>query len=479
MTMKNIRTWLALLALTNATLAYATVDANNIASYALRAPLAMAGDSSLQRLTLPADALVRLQTSGYGDVRVFDAKGQSVPLALALAEKEIQTQGQQVTLPAYPILGAASTLNNEGVSLRIEEQQGKRVVHIDTGSAKTAADVKSLVGVLLDARAISDPVIAMALDVDLPIAQPISFDVQASKDLRSWRSVADTVLYRPAESSAASSSSDFGKQRMLLTLNDIKDHYLRITWQGSTGQAASVTVRNAILTTSQSSVNPRIAAVIATPVLTSPHELSFLLPFATPLSALKIKPQGTDVLVPIRVLGRNDRSQPWTPLASTVLYNLVSNGKEQSNSAVELLGERQYVAYREIKIEADKKTAGFAKAPEVSALFEPIQIVFLSSGVAPFTLAAGLSEANSAYLPLASLIPGYKIGQENTLPQARVLVNASASANTPVITAPSPSSTPPIRSLLLWGVLIVGVAALGLMAYILIKQTKKTSVKST
>jgi hypothetical protein len=478
MKMKISQYWLFLLGLASATLVYAAVDANNIASYALRAPLAIEANASLHRLSLPADALVRLQTSGYGDVRVFDAKGQSVPLALALAEKQIQTQGRQVTLPAYPILGAAGTLSKEGVSLRIEEQQGKRVVQIDTGSTKSAANGTSMVGVLLDARAITDPVVAMELDVDLPIAQPVSFDVQASKDLRSWRSVADTVLYRPAEGIATSSSSDFGKQRMQLALNDVKDHYLRITWQGSAGQTASVTVRSAILTTSQSSMNPRTSAVIATPALTNPHELSFSLPFATPLAALKIKPQGVNVLVPVRVWGRNDRSQPWTSLANTVLYNLVINGKEQSNSAVELLGERQYAAYREIKIEADKKTVGFTTAPEVSALFEPVQIVFLASGVAPFTLAVGLSEAASAYLPLVSLIPGYKNDQENTLPQARVVMNASASANTPVITAQSPSSSPQTRSLLLWGVLIAGVAALGLMAFVLIKQTKKPPVES-
>jgi Protein of unknown function (DUF3999) len=479
MTMKNIPTLLALFAITNASMAYAASDANTIGSYALHAPLSISADVSLHRLDLPVDALVRIQTSGYSDVRVFDAKGQSVPLALALVEKQIQTQNQQVTLPAYPILGTAGTLSNEGVSLRIEEQQGKRVVQIDTGSTKTAANGKNLIGVLLDARAITDPVVAMALDVDLPIAQPISFDVQASKDLRSWRSVADTVLYRPAEGIAASSSNDFGKQRMQLTVNDVKDHYLRITWQGSAGQIASVNVRSAVLTTTQSSITPRISAVIATPAQTNPHELSFSLPFATPLAALKIKPQGVNVLVPVRVWGRNNRSQAWTPLASAVLYNLVSNGKEQSNSAVEFLGERQYAAYREIKIEADKKTAGFATAPEVSALFEPVQIVFLASGVAPFTLTVGLSEAASAFLPLASLIPGYKNGQENTLSQARVVMNASASANTPVIAAQSPSSTPPARSLLLWGILFAGVAALGLMAYVLIKQTKKAPIEST
>jgi Protein of unknown function (DUF3999) len=460
-----------MLALLTAAPTWAASDANSAQSYALRAPLALAADAPLQRLVLPAQALVQLQSTGYSDVRVFNAQGQAVPMALAQVAAQTQTERQQVSLTAYPIMGAAGTVGNEGVSLRIEEQQGKRVVQIDTSNAKAAPGSQNLVGALLDARAISAPVVAMVLDVDLPVAQPITFDIQASKDLKSWRPLADTVLYRAAESADANTSS-LGTQRMQLAFSDLKDHYLRITWQGAAGQAVPVTVRGATLSTSQStSSNPRVSVLITTPVLTSAHELSFVLPFATPLAALQVKLQGTNVLIPVRVLGRNDRNQAWTPLTSSVLYKLVTNGKEQTSAAIELQGTQ----YREIKIEADKKTAGFAAVPEVSALFEPAQVVFLASGAAPFTLAVGLAEAASAYLPLISLMPGYQSGQENSLPLARADISANAVAAVPVATALAPSNTPPTRSLVLWGVLLLGVAVLGLMAWALMKQTKESA----
>lgn len=454
----------------------AWADANNAQSYALRAPLNVAANASLQRLVLPADALVRLQTNNYSDVRVFNSQGQSVPIALAQVAAQTQTQQAQVKLAAYPIMAetdAFGTLGNEGISLRIEERQGKRVVQVDTAGAKAKASAanKKIVGVLLDARLVKEPVISMALDVDLPVAQPITFDVQASKDLKSWRSLADTVLYRAAEAAA---SGELGSQRMTLAFSDLKDHYLRITWQGA-ADATSVAVRGATLTTSQStSSNPRVSALIATPALTNAHELSFALPFATPVAALKIKAPGANVLIPVRVLGRNDRSQPWMPLASTVLYNITTNGKEQANTAVELGGTAYGSAYKEIKIEADKKTAGFSAAPEVSALFEPTQVIFLASGTAPFTLAAGLANAVSAYLPLSSLIPGYQSGQESALPLASAALTAGAIA-APAVTAQSPSNTPPTRSLVLWGILLAGVVLLGLMAWALMKQPKTTS----
>jgi Protein of unknown function (DUF3999) len=452
---------------------WAAPDANSAASYALRAPLALSGDAALQRLVLPAQALVRLQTAGYSDVRIFNAQGQPVPIALAPVAAQTQTQNQQVNLTAYPILGASGSMGMEGMQLRIEEKQGKRVVQIDTTSAPGAGAAKNIVGVLLDARTVAAPVVAMVIDADLPAGQPITFEVQASKDLKNWRSLADTVLYRAADAADANANpSKLGTQRMQLSSSDLKDHYLRITWQGTTDAAATVVVRGATLTTSQStSSNPRVSAAIALPALTQAHELSFALPFSTPLAALKIKPQGNNVLIPVRVLGRNDRNQAWASIGSTVLYNLTTNGKEQSNAAVELGG----AAYREIKIEADKKTAGFAALPEVLAQFEPTQVVFLASGNAPFSLAVGLADAVSAYLPLVSLMPGYQSGQENALPAARADISTAAVAAGPAAVAQAASNAPPTRSLVLWGVLLAGVVALGLMAWALMKSGKKPS----
>jgi hypothetical protein len=455
----------------------AWADANAPTSYAKSMPLNVAANASLQRLVLPADALVRLQTSNYHDLRIFNAQGQSVPMALAAVAAQTQSQQATVSLPAFPILGgsdASGTWNTEGLSLRIEEKLGKRVVQIDTANKAATTGNKKIVGVLLDARAVLSPAVSLALDVTLPAGQPITLDMQASKDLKSWRSLADTVLYRATD--GAPSAGDLGSERMTLAFSDLKDHYLRVTWQGETATSASVVVRGATLTTSRSSTStPRVSAVIATPALTSPHELSFALPFATPVTALKIKAPGTNVLIPVRVLGRNDRSQPWIIIASTVLYNMVANGKEQANTAVELGSS----SYKEIKIEADKKTAGFAAAPEISVLFEPTQVIFLASGTAPFSLAAGLANAASAYLPVSSLIPGYQSGQENELPLASAASagNAAAAGAVSVATT-SPTNAPPTRSLILWGVLLAGVALLGLMAWALMKQPKKTATSA-
>lgn len=458
--------------------AQAAADANSPAAYAIRVPVTLAADAPLQRILLPAEVLVRLQTPGYADVRLFNGAGQPVPMALA-GVAAASAPEESVSLPAYPILGAASTgvAGLEGLSLRIEERQGQRVVQIDTAATTTTAGPatqQAVRGALLDARNVQLPVARMALDVDLPAGQPVTFRVQASKDLKHWQPLAETVLYRADAAAAPTAPGRLGNEQIDLQRADLKGHYLRVTW----GDAA-VTLRGATLATStQTGPRARVSASLAVPPLgNNPRELVFALPFATPVAALAITPPGSNVLIPVRVLGRNHREQPWSPLASAVVYKMATGGKEQSSGPVELGG----ASVREIKIEADPKTPGFAVAPALALQFEPAQLVFLASGQGPFTLAAGLpgaTAAASAFLPLASLVPGYQPAQENQLPVAladvaRADITGGQPADGALVPAAAASGGISTRSAVLWGVLLAGVAALGLMAWLLLRQTKQ------
>ena len=459
-------------------LAQAADDANSPAAYAIRVPVTLAADAPLQRVMLPAEVLVRLQSPGYADVRLFNGAGQPVPMALA-GVAAASAPEESVVLSAYPILGGHGTPGQaglEGLSLRIEERQGQRVVQIDTAATTTTAGPatpQAVRGALLDARNVQLPVARMALDVDLPAGQPVTFRVQASKDLKHWQPLAETVLYRADAAAAPTAPGRLGNEQVDLQRADLKGHYMRVTW----GDAA-VTLRGATLaTSSKTGPRERVSASMATPALANPRELVFALPFATPVAALAITPPGSNVLIPVRVLGRNHREQPWSPLASAVVYKMATVGKEQSSGPVELGG----ASVREIKIEADPKTPGFAAAPALALQFEPAQLVFLASGQGPFTLAAGLpgaTAAASAFLPLASLVPGYQPAQENTLPVAladvaRADITGGQPADGALVPAAAASGGISTRSAVLWGVLLAGVAALGLMAWLLLRQTKQ------
>ena len=464
-------------------------DANSPQSYAQRLPLATVPGAALQRVALPAQVLAALQTADYRDIRIFNAQGQPVPMALAAGGSAtvLAATEKQITLPAYPILGgagaSAGTLAQEGLSLRIEEQQGRRVVQINTSAGTPAAPSgQQVLGALFDTRTLGAPAVSLALDVDLPPAQPVSFQVATSRDLTRWSPLASTVLYRAPAQEGAAGAAQLGSSTIHLTGADLKDQYLRVTWapaQGGVDLAANVALRGATVTTSRSAAAAaRPTVQVNLPTQNKPHELGFSLPFATPVAAIGITPQGSNVLVPVRVLGRNGNQQPWTSLAEGVVYSLQTAGVDQRSAAI-TLPSYQGNSWRDIRVEADTKTPGFTAPPAVSVEFDPVQLVFVASGDAPFTLAAGLpatdaQAAASAYLPLQSLVPGYQPAQENTLPLARTEVAAAGAANVPAsVQAPDLSNKTSTKTMVLWGVLLAGVLALGLMAWALARQTRK------
>ena len=464
-------------------------DVSNLQSYTLRLPLATVPGAALQRVVLPAQVLAALQTADYRDIRIFNAQGQPVPMALAAGGSAmvLAATEKQITLPAYPILGgagaSAGTLAQEGLSLRIEEQQGRRVVQINTSAGTPAAPSgQQLLGALFDTRTLGAPAVSLALDVDLPPAQPVSFQVATSRDLTHWSPLASTVLYRAPAQNGAAGAAQLGSSTIHLTGADLKDQYLRVTWapaQGGVDLAANVALRGATVTTSRSAAAAaRPTVQVNLPTQNKPHELGFSLPFATPVAAIGITPQGSNVLVPVRVLGRNGNQQPWTSLAEGVVYSLQTAGVDQRSAAI-TLPSYQGNSWRDIRVEADTKTPGFTAPPAVSVEFDPVQLVFVASGDAPFTLAAGLpatdaQAAASAYLPLQSLVPGYQPAQENTLPLARTEVAAAGAANVPAsVQAPDLSNKTSTKTMVLWGVLLAGVLALGLMAWALARQTRK------
>ena len=86
--------------------------------------------------------------------------------------------------------------------------------------------------------------------------------------------------------------------------------------------------------------------------------------------------------------------------------------------------------------------------------------------------------ALNAYLPLPSLVPGYQPRQEDSLPLARLASDGAPASVQPSPAAPTTvqasaaSEGTPTRTLVLWGVLLVGVVLLGAMAWALARQTR-------
>ena len=440
-------------------------DTDKPEDYSLRYSLQTRADAGLQRLVLPEAALVALRAGDRADIRVFNAAGQAVPLAIAPVRPVVQAATAS-RWPLYPINATASEQTNiGGMQLRIEERAGQRTVRVDTGSAaKSAAATTQQIGALVDTTTLSAALDNLLVDADFAVGQPVPLTIAASKDLKSWRTLVDSVpVVRFGSEGAPSSLS------VSLAGAKIEKEYLRITWptqQSFTLRGVQITPASAITNT------PRAALPL---IVTAPQgsgELVISVPFATPIQSLEIRASTPNALVPVRISGRSQRSEPWRSIASSVIYRVSSGSTETFNPNVELGG----ASVRELRIEPDRSTPGFGAAPPaVKAMVDPIEIVFVASGAAPFALAVGRADAKRIALPIVSLIPGYTQDAERALPLASVNL-ASAVAVIPPTTVLSDVrekiGAPSDRSLLLWLVLLGGVALLGGIAWVIFRQTK-------
>ncbi|TVV74718.1 DUF3999 family protein [Sphingomonas solaris] len=431
-------------------------EADRPEAYAVRIPVTPAPGGSLQQLAVPTRALVASQRAGLADLRIFDGRGQAVPIALSTAPAG--PRHRMMTLPALPILGAAGTLAVTGVSLRIDEGQRASVVRVD-GTPRAGAGAGTVVlGVLFDTRRLAGPVDALTLDAEVPVAQPVTFTIEASDDLQDWQPVACKTLYR-ADAAAAPEAIAFAAM-------GLHGRYLRVTWQAASRLVSPVVVRGARLAMVAGEAVARQRAVIGLPASAGGKAIEFALPFATPVAALEGVPTGGDSVVPVRILGRDARDQAWVPLAAGPVFRLTNSGRTRLNPPFDLHGAR----FRTLRIETDANSAGFAATPEVAVRFDPVRLIFLASSTPPFVLAAGRRDAPPVWLPAASLVPGYGPAADAALPAA-----TTAPAADPVVAAAAPDATAARRGMVLWAVLLAGTALLGAMVWWLMRQRPRAA----
>lgn len=419
-------------------------------AYAVQLPLEPAAGGSLQRLTLPAAALVALKRADLGDVRVFDARGRVVPLAL-LDHPSHEAQ-QSTAVQVYPVVGPPGALEGDGLSIRIEGNRVARVVTVDSSST-TASNSAPPAAVLLDTHALTRPAQAIELDAEIPARQPITLTLRSSANLKDWEPLAEKVLFRPADGAAL-----LGGGRVSLPGVDLLDRYVGISWSGAPG----VALKGARVITSAQAPPARIGVATGAVPLADAHELRFSLPSVGRLAALRLTESGNDGVIPVKLYGRNQTEDPWTLLSAATLR------PGEGGALIELSG-LPMASYR---LEADSRTAGFSAAPRVELLFDPVVLLVALSGTPPYCLAAGQAAAPSAFLALSEIAQQGKLPSLSRLPEAKVT---------------APSGPPPVlalqagaadgawepRKLVLWAALLLGTLVLALAAFRLLRTTSR------
>lgn len=407
-------------------------------AFAWRATLTLPPGASVARVDVPVEALLHVQSASGDDLRIFNAAGAVVPFAL-LGNTALQDTLPLTLTPRYP-------------------------AH-PVRSAAAPASAPALPSALFDTRADASSWSALTVHAELPRNALVHMTVETSADLQHWTAVAVGGPLFQFDGADAPHNTVLTFQ----TPVNLSGRYLRLNWKGSTG----VTVQ---------AVEGHVAPHHTPPALlradlpagtlqtrNAREGLEWSLGFATPLAALHLQATQNNSWVPVRIQGRNDASQPWRTLASSVVYRIDAQGAADNPHTPTPLGA---ASVRQLRVEATQGQPLTADTLRAAVAFAPLHMAFVASGPAPYTLAAGRAHTASAAVDAALL--GSVLTSATSwadLPQASVSdLHTTAPGAAPPSAEESGLNGLWTRPTALWAALLLGVVALGGVARSLLKQ---------
>lgn len=422
------------------------------------APVTPEGGDALQRFALPFEVYRDAQWD-LADVRVFNARGEPVPIARAGDPEPVKEAARTVSLPQFPVSRLDAAPGGKGSEVTVRTADGTLVEVRGRGAGGAKAPVP--VAYLLDASHPDGPLAALLFDWNAaPGTEVVRVSVESSDDLQNWHHAGHGSLLRVTQGERAL------EQRRVELRGSPKDKYYRVTWSGApafelrsvTGEYAGTTRRA-----------ERTKATVVGAAGAKPGEFVFDLGARLPVDALRIVPAEPNSVAAFTLFARDSPHAEWRTVTSAVFYRLERGGVEVESGPVEIAryGGRYWMA------RVDPQSGGVGSTPpRLEAQWLDGQVIFAARGPAPFRLAFGSRDPRSAWVNVATLIPGYQRGDELKLPEAKV--------GTVETMAKEPSVLPAIveevgvRKLALWAILLGGVLVLMGMALRLSRQMARS-----
>ncbi len=415
------------------------------------APLSISGGDALHLADLPLEAY-RDARSDLADVRIFNAAGESVPFAWAGKSDPVLEVAPPIDLPIFPVSRLEPVTSGAGAEVTVRAADGT-LVSVRGARSKAKAVVRPAAW-LIDASRATEDLRALALRWQAgPGTEMVTVRVEASDDLKGWRTLAASPLVR-----LESEGRVLVQPRVEFTPRKAK--YYRLTADAPT--FALEAVRGEHVPRGKLP-DRQVRSLAASPGATE-GEYVYDLGARLPVEVLRLVPRQENAVVSAMIFSRDDPKAPWRAVVHAGFYRLKRDGVEVSSPPIDI-GRR--AARHWMARLAPGSSAG---APALEVQWRADGLVFVAQGEPPFYLAFGNPQAASTALPLTTLVPQYEKGRERQLAFAKV---------GDVRAGPPPSRWDNLvgslnpRRIALWAILVGGVIALGVMAWRLSRQMSK------
>jgi hypothetical protein len=444
--------------------------------FAVQMPLTLAGPDGLHVIEL-TEAVYRAAASrSLADLRVFNARGEALPLAvLPIVAPDppaaVPIELTMVPLPAQPDARESAL---KAYAMRIKRDAGRTVVEIASIETNDRSPVE-IGGYLIDARRAKDLKgrLMLAFGAEAPdFAARV--DILGSDDLVNWRVLTRGPLARNQKLGDLIERAGFELAR--------PPSFLRVQWSAVPAPAlvgAQFSEHRA------SVVNlPRLALSVA---VDGGSRGSFLVdvPRALPIERLFFHAPQLNESFRLQVYRQADAHTPrarfgfanrrardqWVPLGSIEVFRVARDG-------IEVEGQPLVFTVPTDRLRLDPDTTLHGAPPIVEAEWRPARIAFAARAPGPYLLAIGHRDATPGpALDLRSILP--ETDRAGTrLPVARIM---SGSADQLASQAAAQQRLHRIVNearwsrYLLWAVLLLAVGGLAWMALRLWRQMNQSS----
>ncbi|MBM4311255.1 MAG: DUF3999 domain-containing protein [Deltaproteobacteria bacterium] len=420
------------------------------------------GAEALYSLTVPEEVYRRIWRADLGDMRMFNARGETVPHMLRRSHREeiLKTQGAPpAALPFFPVY---ETALQDSTATAITVATNEKGVVVDVKSADGSAPGARIAAYIIDASELKHRPAGLRIDwSDEAAGFTVSVDVEASADLNRWHElVRNSTLMK----------LDFGGQqlsRQVIDLPWVEARYLRLTWPPEARDARVTSVQ--ALFPDEFSINRRARQWTeiegrAVRDETSGWDYEYDSNAMFSVDAVNLRLPERNSLVQSAVMSRHDESAAWRRRAHGVFYSLMHDGTLLENNPVPV-GEGPDRFWR---IWAGLRS-GIGKAVPVLQLgWIPHDLVFVARGEGPFTLAYGSAVVGRAEQPLDAMLARLEKRAGGSLVKEARVTQAVVLGGEKCFRAPKPPL--PWKTWILWAVLVAAAGVLGVMAWRLFRQ---------
>lgn len=403
-------------------------------------PVQLEPGAAIHRIELSEAVYAAGFRRDLGDIRIFNADGQTVPLHLQRVSgtPAAVSDERKILLPVFPLYAQSPDGKPaDDYRMMIHTSETGTILSVEP---RKKDETETAPFLLVDATGMDAPLQGLHIALKSPLPRLVSVSVEGSNDLFSWQTAGSGAVARIDHENGA-----IVKDRIPLYGQTWK--YYRIKADADLSRMGDISGIPGKKTVSS---GPSYQWLNLDGKQVEDGVFEYDLPVALPVSCLDLAGE-ENTIVGITVMAPYGESN-WQPVREGSLFNLKMADTQIRSDPLPFSGPMNRF-----------RIAVKGSPARLKVGWIPHEIIFMPQGPEPFLLTVGNITATPENLltPLLSSIDQTRISRAS-LGSAKLLAGDKA--------ALLPAPPPDYKKIILWGILGLGVLLLAIMAWSLVKK---------